>query len=443
MDEHELLLRHLAEWAGRKGRAFDHELVSEALRLRWSQDELAAGDWPSGTAERLLLLTWPAYGERVDDQALLVESLDTLWRFLRATGRLRAGSAAPAELQAEARRAARRMAAAFDDPANRSSSSVIMDFGRSLGITLDDAADLEEAQVRLDQIQAAWNALPVDERRRLMPDPGPKSRRAFSVQVEQQHGLDAEPAAPRGDPARAAEQARSSAFVQQCLALAEWVGRRREVTSIGVLRPAVAREAYQALDLWQWERRYGRPRYSERILEDPDAERLLAESALHAWTTAADCIPLDRLWYAAVSAGLVEVNATVARSAAVLPGEDAEWVQLAWLLFVSSAIRLGPDAVEPLAGALVMAMEGPDGSVPMADIREWWYSQIPASTIADREFWRELYDARLDAALDQFDDMGLWLRDDKALRLTDLGREGTLALLAAMEAGFFTDPLPP
>jgi hypothetical protein len=107
------------------------------------------------------------------------------------------------------------------------------------------------------------------------------------------------------------------------------------------------------------------------------------------------------------------------------------------------AERLLADSAQPLSGALVFAMEGADGSVPMADIREWWYSQIPASTIADPDFWRELYDERLDSVLDQFDDMDLWVRDDRSLELTDLGRECGLALFAAMEAGLLTDQLPP
>jgi hypothetical protein len=437
MDEHDLLVRHLADWASKKKRSFDRELVSEALELRWQHDELAAGDWPSGSAERLLLVTWPAYGQRVEDPEALVTALDTLWRFLRATGRMRSGSAAPTELRAEARRASAGMAAAFDDPSSRSIGSVLLDFGRERGIDLDGAEDLEDAQARLDLIQAAWNALPDDERRRLMPDRGPKSVRGarFSEEANAMLGADDEPTVPRGDLATAAAQARSSPFVTSCLALADWVGERRAVTDIGVLRPAVAREAYVALDLWQWERTHGRPHYPDEVLSNPETDRLLAQTAMQAWSTAADCDALHRLWFAAVSADLVEVRRTFARR---LEGRgavtDREWVQLAALLVVANAVRMGGHAVEPLLGALMIANLDGDGA-SMAEIRDWWYSRIPATTVGDEEFWQRLYDNRLDAVFDEFDDTGIWERDDTSLALTDLGRECTLALLAAVDAG--------
>ena len=56
------------------------------------------------------------------------------------------------------------------------------------------------------------------------------------------------------DPAVSAPQYRASAYLRQVLALCEWVGEGREVTTTEVLRPAVARTAYADLGLWAWER---------------------------------------------------------------------------------------------------------------------------------------------------------------------------------------------
>jgi hypothetical protein len=95
---------------------------------------------------------------------------------------------------------------------------------------------------------------------------------------------------------------------------------------------------------------------------------------------------------------------------------------------------MGGYAVEPLLGTLVFANQDADGT-SMAEIRDWWYSRIPAGTVGDEELWERLYDDRLDAVFDEFDDTGIWERDDTSLALTDLGRECTLALLAAVDAG--------
>jgi hypothetical protein len=59
MGEHDLLIRHAVAWAETKKRSLDPEVLEPVLDLRWSRDEVADGEWPPGSAERLLLVTWP------------------------------------------------------------------------------------------------------------------------------------------------------------------------------------------------------------------------------------------------------------------------------------------------------------------------------------------------------------------------------------------------
>ena len=175
MSDHELLLRHAESWASTKRRPFDRPLVETVLDLRHHHDAAPATQWPPGSVERVLLTLWPAYGPADAPEAeTLSAALDTYFRFLRVTGRLASGSAQPAQLTKEARRAARNMADAIADPSRHSQGRVLADFGREIGIDLDDAGSVEELQGRLGRVQDAWNALPVEERRRRMPDPSAK-----------------------------------------------------------------------------------------------------------------------------------------------------------------------------------------------------------------------------------------------------------------------------
>ncbi len=135
---------------------------------------------------------------------------------------------------------------------------------------------MEELQDRLDRVQDAWNALPQEERFRLMPDASPKSVRGQAWTRSVNGPPDEEPLEESFRPGTlsgAARAVRESAYVRQCLALADWVGAGRESTQAGLLRPAVAREAYQELDLWPWERELDRRRWARTesmcTAEDP------------------------------------------------------------------------------------------------------------------------------------------------------------------------------
>jgi hypothetical protein len=451
MAEHELLMRHAREWATAKKRVLHEDVLAEVLELRDRYDDLPYGAWPAGSAERLLLTTWPAYGGPPPDQERLRETLDTFWGFLRATGRMSSRSATPAELRKEAKRSLPKMAAAYEDPAHHSQGRVLQQFGSDIGIDLDGAESIEELQARLDQIHNAWNALPQSERERRMPDPSPKSARGAEMTADL-HGLDPRtaglPAWPEVDPldepddvpleggdlARAAEDARGSGFVRDCLRLAAWVGDGREATSRGLLRPAVAREAYQELDLWPWERQYNALLYApmSEVADDPAADAVLAEAALNAWRSAGDCLPLDRLFYPAEQAGLIEQRGRKVHRGKADPATDEEWRDVTLILLTGLCLRLGDYSIEPLAGMLLIGTMA-DEPVPLDAIRAWWESRCP-DALREIDFgWQD----RLDTLWYHFADCGLWtIRGDEYV-LTDLGRDFTIVFINASEEGFF------
>ncbi|HYN28865.1 MAG TPA: hypothetical protein VES95_03205 [Dermatophilaceae bacterium] len=469
--EHRILLEHARRWAETKKRPLDADLVETVLGLRTAYDDRSAQSWPAGSAEDLVLVRWPAHGPReLPALDALSGSLDTFWRFLRATGRMSSGSAEPAALLKELRRALPGMAEASADRANWSQGRVFADFGASIGIDLEMSESAEELQEKLDRIMAAWNALPTEQRIELMPDPAPRSASgvAFTDLVNEHlaAGGTADPRPPgrggeededdvpelrRGDPVIAAREARSSALTTACLRLAGWVGGRAEVTASGVLRPAVAREAYAVLGLFEWERTH--QRHLRHLAESDDlgdeewAE--LARTSSAGWRSALDCVALDRLWWACRTAGLVDVGATVARATVEQPTSDREWVELACLLLLGIVHRQGLTWSEPLLGTLLFAMLADDGEVPLGVVREWWLERqgLPPDAADDADtddhdlprLLRWIITEQVDEVLRMFDDAQLWVRQGDWLTITELGREFGGMLSAAVERDLFAE----
>lgn len=441
MDSHELLIRHAREWAKQRSRALDPDVLMEALRLRADHDDASAQTWPVGSAERLMLVLWPAYGSPPVVTATQT-TLDTFWRFLRATGRMSSASASPAELRKEAKRAAGKMSDAYDNPTNHSQHRTLADFGTSIGIDLEGAADIDDLTQRMDQLTQAWNDLPVDERVRRMPDPSPKG----SVGAEITRDLNAAagqeqrtPATPE-ETAQVARAARSAPFVQQCVRLLQWVGEGREVTQAGLLRPAEAREAYQHLDLWPWDRGLENLRMERRDIEIPDrpeADALRARTALTWWRTAGDCLPLDRLWHALEVAKLIEIRTTKARPLRALPDTDKEWATTGLALVLGQAMRMGMTSVEPLVHVLTSAGLGEHSLRRITD--RWTQATCLKYGVSDGDILVDIERTWLVEALYVFGDAGLWQVERDRVTLTTMGEFFIDPLLEALDDGAFGD----
>lgn len=107
-----MLLRQAETWASGKGRPLDQDLLEPALEVWARHTEHDVRRWPTGSAGRFV--------ESTDEPhvRLLVESLESFWRFLRSTGRMRSGSAEPAALTKEAWRAVRKVESPPPSPAS-------------------------------------------------------------------------------------------------------------------------------------------------------------------------------------------------------------------------------------------------------------------------------------------------------------------------------------
>jgi hypothetical protein len=275
-----------------------------------------------------------------------------------------------------------------------------------------------------------WNSLPEEERFRRMPltspEPGVHSR---SISFGAHEDVDADRPVRRGDPVRAAEQARNSPFLQTCIRLADWLAPSKKVTDIGVLRLAPAEAAYRDLELWRWQQE------ADAIELGEEAARVMSSTPGKEphfwWKSAADVDALERVWYSAVEASLIDVRATVAKPTGLLPTADDEWIGLACACFLA----LWEAAVDfraswaPLLALLGTGLMG-DGIVTWEELAEMWASHpdnywagIPAAeglTTRDVQVWS---DRHLKRSLHWFADTGIWTREGDDFTLTDLGRE--------------------
>jgi hypothetical protein len=431
VSEHELLLRHASNWAQQRQRVCDTDLLETALELRLHHDGFPPNLWPAGSVEDLMLHRWPSHGYDTPDVDLLAESLDTFVRFLRVTGRMASGSADPRVLAREAHRAAPRMAAACADAANYGPTKSLLAFGREAGFPVDDASSVDELEETLAQVTAAWNALPEHERKARMPlpgDRGPEDQGGAGLALDP--GFEPGGSLERGDPAHAAAQAREAPFVQACLRLAEWVGARKQVTATGVLRLSEARDAYAELELWRW----------QAEVDAITHRRTGLVTREFTWKRAGDALPLERLWFASQSAGLLDTLSTVARDAGDRPTSDDEWVGLSlsltlalWLI-VDSAYDRSPVPVLAVIGGCALM-----GSITRTEVREQWHMHPANSWGPDYrpsgfEAESQRYsDEELALSLHFFADTGIWDVDGDTYRLTDLGREFAAVLFTYLE----------
>ena len=150
---------------------------------------------------------------------------------------------------------------------------------------------------------------------------------------------------PKGElpePRHAAPLVRASPFMRQVAALCQWVGERVEVTSTGVLRPATAHEAYDALDLAAWTEQQLRREYEH--YQPPGVVKMgleawIAQRLQNPWRNAADSPALDRLWRGAVGCGAIELRGKWAYARFPSDPDDEQVVRMG----VNAAISLLED----------------------------------------------------------------------------------------------------
>jgi len=238
----------------------------------------------------------------------------------------------------------------------------------------------------------------------------------------------------------------ASPFVQQCLALARWVGEGKPVTSTGVLRLAPAREAYLELGLWDWEQRarewvpYADPLETELSTEDADS---LRDAVLAQLRSAADAPPLDRLWQACQIAGLIEVGKTKATATGAADPRhtttDAEWLALGVSATTSLVLGMEWLQIDPLLRVLLPCLRSDVDRVTEREVQDWWWSH-PDNILMHIELTHEgrartYSDGEVGHLLWRLEDTGVWRREGETLHRTALGIEVAATLMGLMEQG--------
>ena len=438
---HRLLLSHFTTWLQAKDREVDVQLLESLLDLRATYDDLEPTLWPTGSVQDLLLRLVPAKGpaEPLPSDAT-VDVLDAYFRFLRNTGRMSARSAAPADLAKEARRSAKKMTAAARDRTNWSPGKSMINYGESIGISLDNLASVDELQDRLDQIGASWNELPIHERQRLDPPKDNLSGRSRAMAAYQ---TDDEVEAlitafryemPEGDLPSLEEVApiiRDAGLFRQLEALAHWIGPRAEITATGVLRPAAARRAFDDLGLVAWSRGWLEREYADIPSQVPpeEMETILDTLApLQTWRSARDCLPLDRLWNAALACQVIRIEGRWAYAAWPEPLDDEDVVKLATragLGLLYSYLDQAPGFGLPvLCYALLRTYVRRPRPIPFHEIEEFAVSWVLPPSDRDRSEYqmvRRVIRSTMRFALYRLDDLGIFSQTENEIALTAWG----------------------
>lgn len=298
-------------------------------------------------------------------------------------------------LRAEVKDALPLFAEAVSDPER-------WDVGKRL-LTAMDAEGVPD-QAALDELTARFNALPIEERDRILgaapppepPVPLPAVRLAPSDQL--------------------ADAARSAPLVADVLALVRWLGDRREVTATGALRVKDGRQAAVELGL-----------------VDPD--ELAQREEFFGLRSSADLVDLDELWSYAAGSGFIRLTASRA-----YPGEamdawqsgDGDAALSAWgdLFDAVLAGLVEGDQATMTYQAAVHAELPPmlftayvDGEVSRERVVETHAEKIAGHrifTLPDFDPSTEVAKA-LDDGLSRLERLGAVTSDGDAIRLTSLG----------------------
>jgi hypothetical protein len=438
---HRLLVSHFTNWTQAKGREVDVKLLESLLDLRATYDDLEPTLWPAGSVQDLLLRLVPAKGPTEPlPSAATVDALDAYFRFLRNTGRMSARSATPADLTKEARRSAKKMAAAARDRSNWSPGKTMIDFGASIGLPLEDLSSADELQARLGQISAAWNELPIHERQRLDPPKDNLSGRtramtAYQTEIETEALIRSFTyEMPQGDLPSTAEVApiiREAALISQLEALTRWIEPRAEVTTTGVLRPAAARQAFEDLGLVSWMRESLRIDYAEMRSGALPAEMetlLDTVAPLQSWRSARDCVALDRLWNAALTARVIRIEGRWAYAAWPEQVDDEAIVSLATVAGLDLLFGFldgDPAFGLPVLGyALLRSYVRRPRPVPLqeiADFAESWALSPTERTGPTYDIYRRMISSSLRHSLHHLSDLGIFSQTENEIVMTAWG----------------------
>ncbi|WP_067478163.1 hypothetical protein [Actinomadura hibisca] len=337
----ETTARDLRRWADE--RAAEHgvmDVQGARLLLELAQEELGLAGPGGLTPELLRRLLLEVFPDTVvagaDEVPSILATLGRTVEFLRDAGELDAARAAA--LEDELDRVAPEFAASVADTdtvERRTAAEVVTGLMAADGVDLDDGAAVEH-WVR------DFEALPEEER---------YARTEEYLRQAEELVVPPVRLAPRAELAAAA---RASALTAQARALVAWLGEGRAVDEYEEPGPADAAAAVEALGLPV-------PRRS------PEVEDL------------SDLPELERLWWAAVEAEVIEVAGGTARPGPALPDLDGgdEAVLATWLmLFDAAAVPEhdpadGLDAVElvqnELTGVLIHLYEH-DGPAEPADL---------------------------------------------------------------------------
>lgn len=212
-------------------------------------------------------------------------------------------------------------------------------------------------------------------------------------------------------------------------ALAHWIQPRAEVTATGVLRPAAARQAFEALGLVAWWREWLRCDYVDRSSSEDIEIALESIVSRQSWRSARDCIPLDRLWSAAVACQVINIEGRWAYPSWPQELDDDGTVTLA--LRAGLAVLAGyldgdsPFAVPVLGYALLRSYVRRPRSVPLEEIEEFvlsWILTPSQRTDPDRhDLYRGLIRSTMRLALYGLDDLGIFFQTKNEIALTAWG----------------------
>ena len=412
MGDHELLIRHAETWASTKNRTLDPHVLAAVLGVWTSHEGHTALEWPAGSAERLLLQQWPHHRPIADaDIGVLVESLETFWRFLRATGRLRSGSAEPRDLVKEARRAAPRMPADHRAADPQSVMEALVEWPGESGEDFDEDDDYDEYEDYYDDFahEETW---------------------ALEPRGIHDWELDASVEA-------SARDARQSPFVQECLRFARWVDGTR-VTN-GVLGPAQIREAEAQFGLPAWEQEFldRSPLQGPGLREGSALLPGILDGNLGGLDHLVSTRALQSLWHGCVSAELIKVGATTVRATPAADPQreltENDWSQLGQEAVTKAMLtRCFLEPIDPILRVLLPFLRKGVDQVDEEEVVNWWWEH-------DANPWNQLglqvtqarraSDRQVRRLLWSLDDMGLWRREGQTLHRTALGMDVAMLLL--------------